>query len=106
MPARMCLRLSPPPFSPGLTGMNTLVAMTASSRLRNFGTNLPVATSLAPPEYASAVSKKVTPPSTAAFTIGSAASSSMTQGRSLSFPKPIMPRQTLETRSPDVPRFV
>ena len=39
-------------------------------------------------------------------TIGSAASSSMTHGRSLSFPKPIMPRQTLETRSPDVPRFV
>ena len=65
-----------------------------------------MATSLAPPEYVSAVSKKVTPPSTAARTIGSAASSSMTQARSLSFPKPIMPRQILETRRPDVPRLV
>ena len=50
MPERMCLRPRPPPFSPGLTGMNTLVAMTTSSRVRNFGTSLPVATSLAPPE--------------------------------------------------------
>ena len=106
MPERMCLRPSPPPFSPGVTGMNTLVAITASSRVRYFGTSRPVATSLAPPEYVSAVSKKVTPPSTAARTMGSAASSSMTQARSLSFPNPIMPRQTLETRRPDVPRLV
>ena len=37
MPERMCLRESPPPFSPGVTGMNTLVAITASSRLKNLG---------------------------------------------------------------------
>ena len=29
---RMCLRDRPPPFSPGVIGMNTLVAMTTSSR--------------------------------------------------------------------------
>ena len=39
MPERMCLRDSPPPFSPGVIGMNTLVAMTASSRVRNLGTS-------------------------------------------------------------------
>ena len=50
MPERMCLRESPPPFSPGVTGMNTLVAITASSRLRYFGTSFPVARSLAPAE--------------------------------------------------------
>ncbi len=50
MPERTCLRPRPPPFSPGVTGMKTLVAITTSSRLRNFGTSRPVATSLAPPE--------------------------------------------------------
>src|SRR5215204_5469098 len=46
------------------------------------------------------------PPSTAAFTIGSAAVSSRTHGRSLSFPKLIMPRHTLDTLRPVRPRFV
>ncbi len=50
IPERMCLRPSPLPFSPGVTGMKTLVATTASSRLRYLGTSLPVATSLAPAE--------------------------------------------------------
>ena len=50
MPDRMCLRDSPPPFSPGVTGMNTLVAMTISSRVSILLTSRPVATSLAPPE--------------------------------------------------------
>ncbi len=50
MPARMCLRDRPPPFSPGVTGMKTLVATTISSRLRYLGSSRPVATSLAPPE--------------------------------------------------------
>ena len=50
MADRMCLRDSPPPFSPGVIGMNTLVATTTSSRLRNLGSSRPVATSLAPPE--------------------------------------------------------
>src|SRR5205823_932310 len=45
------------------------------------------------------------PPSTAALTMGSAASSSSTHGLSLSFPKLIIPRQTLETRRPVLPRF-
>ena len=103
---RMCLRDSPPPFSPGVIGMNTFVATTISSRLRNFGRMRPVATSLAPCEYVSAVSKKVTPPSTADFTIGSAAASSRTHGRSLLLPKLIMPRHTLDTRTPVRPRLV
>src|SRR5271154_1860750 len=101
----MCLRESPPPFSPALIGMKTLVAMTASSRVSSLETSRPVATSLAPAEYVSAVSKKVIPPSTAACTIGSAASSSSTHRRSLSLPKLIMPRHTRDTRRPVAPRF-
>ena len=63
--------------------------------------------SLAPCEYMSAVSKKVTPPSTARRTIGSAAASSRTQSRSLPpLPKLIMPRQIRETRSPVAPSVV
>ena len=34
MADRMCLRDRPPPFSPGVMGMKTLVATTISSRLR------------------------------------------------------------------------
>src|SRR5437588_11404997 len=105
MADRMCLRDRPPPFSPVVMGMNTLVATTASSRPRYFPTSRPVATSLAPFEYVSAVSKKFTPPSTAARTMVSAAFSSTTHGRSLSFPKPIMPRQTRDTRRPVAPSF-
>ena len=82
----MCLRLSPPPLGPGVIGMNTLVAITASSRERYFGTSRPVATSLAPEEYVSAVSKKKIPASTAALMKGSVASSSSTHGRSLPLP--------------------
>ena len=51
------------------------------------------------------MSKNVMPPSTAARTMGSAWSSSNTQGRSLSFPKLIIPRHTLDTRRPVFPRF-
>src|SRR5262249_53410066 len=46
------------------------------------------------------------PPSTAASTIGSAAGSSRTHGRSLSFPKLILPRHTLDTLRPGRPKFV
>ena len=46
----MCLRERPPPFSPGVIGMKTLVATIISSRLRYFGSSRPVASSLAPPE--------------------------------------------------------
>ena len=41
MADRMCLRDSPPPFSPGVIGMNTLVAMTTSSRLNILGQQPP-----------------------------------------------------------------
>ncbi len=51
------------------------------------------------------MSKKVMPPSTAARTMGSAWSSSSTQGRSLSFPKLIIPRQTRDTRRPVLPEI-
>jgi hypothetical protein len=37
-----------PVVLPGAIGMNTFVATTISSRLRNFGSRRPVATSLAP----------------------------------------------------------
>ena len=50
MAARMCLRDSPRPLGPGVIWPWTLVAITASSRERNFGTRRPVATSLAPCE--------------------------------------------------------
>ena len=101
----MCLRERPPPFSPGVIGMNTLVASTTSSRVRSLASRRPVAISLAPCEYVSAVSKNVMPPSTAARTIGSAACSSSTHGLSLSLPKLIIPRHTRETRRPLAPRF-
>jgi hypothetical protein len=48
MAERMCLRDRPPPFSPGVTGMKTLVAITTSSLVSIFDTSRPVATSLAP----------------------------------------------------------
>ncbi len=51
----------------------------------------------------SAVSKKVTPASTARRTIGSAASSSSSHARCAGSPKPIMPRQIRDTFSPDEP---
>ncbi len=86
MPDRMCLRDSPRPFGPGVIAPLTFVATTTSSRAMYFGSRRPVATSLAPPEYTSAVSKNVTPPSTARRTMGSAASSSSTHGRSESLP--------------------
>ncbi len=50
MPDMMCLRDRPPLFSPDPIGMYTFVASTKSSRLRNLGSSLPVATSLAPAE--------------------------------------------------------
>ena len=46
----MCLRERPEPFSPGIVGMNTLVARTYSSRIPNsLGSSRPVTTSLWPP---------------------------------------------------------
>ena len=50
MPERMCFLERPPPFSPGVIGEKTLVAMTTSSRVRHCLSSRPVATSLAPPE--------------------------------------------------------
>jgi hypothetical protein len=85
--------------------MNTFVATTTSSRVSSLASRRPVAISLAPAEYVSAVSKNVTPPSTAARTIGSAAPSSSTHARSLSLPKLIMPRQMRDTRRPVAPRL-
>jgi hypothetical protein len=82
----MCLRERPRPFGPGVIGKQTFVAITSSSRLSSFRSRRPVATSLAPCEYMSAVSKKVNPPSTARRTIGSAAASSSIHGRPESSP--------------------
>ena len=46
----MCLRDRPPPFSPGIVFMNTLVASTYSSRIPNsLCSSRPVTTSLCPP---------------------------------------------------------
>jgi hypothetical protein len=63
-----------------------------------------VISSLAPCEYTSAVSKKVTPASTARRTIGSAASSSSARGRTAGSPKLIMPRQIRDTFIPVEPK--
>ena len=69
-------------MGPALIGKYTLVATTYSSRMpKSFRSSRPVATSLPPSEYMSAVSKNVTPPSTARRTIGSAAASSSVHGR-------------------------
>ena len=43
-------------FSASPIGVNTFVATTTSSRLKSLPSSRPVTTSLAPPEYASAVS--------------------------------------------------
>jgi hypothetical protein len=83
---RMCLRDKPRPLGPRVIAPLTFVATTTSSREMYFGSSRPVATSLAPPEYTSAVSKNVMPPSTARRTIGSAPASSSTHGRSESLP--------------------
>jgi len=77
----MCLRERPWPFGPVVIGLKTLVAITSSSRDRSDRRSRPVTASLSPAEYTSAVSKNVTPASTAALTIGAARSSSSTQGR-------------------------
>jgi hypothetical protein len=84
----------------------TVVATTYSSReAKSLRSRRPVTTSLRPPLYTSAVSKKTTPPSTARRTIGSAAGSSSDQGRLSCLPKLIIPRHTRETRRPALPRF-
>ena len=62
-------------------GKNTLVASTTSSRSAYSRSHRPVTSSLAPSEYMSAVSKKLTPASTASRKNGSAPSASSTQGR-------------------------
>ena len=76
----------PRPFGPGVIWPLTLVATTTSSRATSLFNSRPVATSLAPLEYTSAVSKKVMPPSSARRTNGSVASSSRTHGRSEPLP--------------------
>ena len=66
--------------------MNTFVATTASSRAMYLASRRPVTSSLAPSEYASAVSKNVMPPSTAARTNCPASGSSSTHGRHSELP--------------------
>src|SRR6266508_1694079 len=63
----------------------------------------PVISSLLPWLYTSAVSKNVTPCSTALRTIGSAVSSSTAHARIVLSPKLIMPMQIRETLTPAVP---
>jgi hypothetical protein len=85
--------------------LNTLVATTTSSRCAYSRTSRPVISSEAPAEYMSAVSKTLTPSSTARRTIGRASASPSTHGRHSGVPKVIMPSATRETFSPLAPRF-
>jgi hypothetical protein len=54
---RTCLRDGPRPFGPGVMAPLTFVATTTSPREISLRSSRPVATSLAPCEYTSAVSK-------------------------------------------------
>ena len=69
------MRDSPRPFGPGRIGLNTLVAITTSSRRASSLSARPVISSLAPNEYTFAVSKKLMPSSSARRKNGRAASS-------------------------------
>ena len=79
-------------------------ARSPRARRRAWRSSRPVISSLTPSEYMSAVSKKVTPASTARRTIGSgrflAQLPGTLRGRS---PKLIMPSATADTRRPDEP---
>jgi hypothetical protein len=80
--SRMCPRDRPPSLGALPIRMKTLVASTYSSRrAKTERSAAPVASSLTPTEYMSAVSKKVMPPSAAAATNSSARSPGSTQSR-------------------------
>ncbi len=82
----MCLRDSPRALGPLPIGLNTLVAITTSSRLARSFSARPVTSSLAPSEYMSAVSKKLIPASSACLKNGRLSSSSSTHSRQLLAP--------------------
>jgi len=99
------LRDSPPPFSPGVTGMNTLVAMTTSSPTQQFRHQTPSGNLAgAVGVGVSGIEERDAPVHRGAHDrLGRVLSS--TQGLSLALPKLIMPRQTRDTRRPVRPRF-
>ena len=74
-----CLRDRPRPLGPPAVGIKLGRQHVLVARRSILPSSRPVISSLAPPEYLSAVSKNRTPPSTAARTIGSAAASASTQ---------------------------
>src|SRR4051812_22716692 len=114
----MRLRLRPSPFgrrrkdaasTPSKamsTGLNTLVATTASSRRAPgniSASRRPVMASHSPPEYVSAVSKKLMPRSTACRNSGREAASSSIHGCHAVDPKVSVPRQMRDTSRPVAP---
>ena len=76
-----CLRLRPRRLGPGAMAPLTLVATTTSSRCAISPSQWPVIVSLRPTEYTSAVSKKVTPASSAAAKCSRASSLFKAQSR-------------------------
>jgi hypothetical protein len=75
----IALRDRPRPFGPGRIAPLTFVAMTTSSRRAKSRSARPTISSLLPCEYTLAVSKKLTPNSSARWMNGRAASSSSVQ---------------------------
>ena len=104
----IALRDRPIPFGPGRIRWYTFVASTTSSRRAKSFRARPVISSLLPAEYTFAVSKKVTPASSASLMMRRAASSSSTHGwppRDGS-PQLMQPRVRADTWSPVRPSLV
>ena len=81
-----CLRDRPRSLGASLIGLNTLVAITTSSRRAISFSARPVTSSLAPSEYMSAVSKKSIPSSSARLKKGRLSSGPFTHSRHLGSP--------------------
>ena len=101
----MCLRDRPPALGSSLILKKTLLATTTSDRSAMSLRAPPRISSLTPNEYISAVSKKLTPNSSARSMIGRLSSSVNIYGRHFLLPKVSVPRQIRDTLSPELPRF-
>src|SRR5215470_5066586 len=103
MPSSRCFRDKPLSLGPSPIGKQTFVATITWSRFAYSFSARPVTSSLTPREYMSAVSKKLTPHSSARLTNGLLAASSRVHGCHSGDPYVIMPRQIRETFRPVEP---
>ena len=97
-------RERPRTLGPGPIGKKTFVARTTSCRFAKSFSARPRTSSLAPSEYMSAVSRKLTPSSSARRMKGRLVCSSSTHSRHFGVPYVIVPRQTRETLRPVEPK--